>query len=55
MSSPVRGLRVIIIAHGAFVIFMAFAVGTMVLIIHLTSLPERRRAPEAQAGRAARS
>jgi uncharacterized membrane protein YccF (DUF307 family) len=38
-----------IFVFGAFAVFMAFGLGTLVLMIHLTSMPERRRAPRPEA------
>lgn len=32
-------------ALGAFMVFLAFAAATFVLMVHLTGMPERRRAP----------
>ncbi|HMQ32800.1 MAG TPA: hypothetical protein PKD53_18870 [Chloroflexaceae bacterium] len=40
-------------ACGAMIIFAAFALATLVLMIHLTSLPERRQRPQASVAPAA--
>jgi uncharacterized membrane protein YccF (DUF307 family) len=36
-------------ALGAFLVFLAFGLATLVLMIHLTSMPEGRRARRAEA------
>lgn len=48
MVEQTVGLFIQLFVVGAFVVFMAFGAATLVLMIHLTSMPERKQAPQAR-------